>query len=120
MTGIWPFMQMRLIGWNCRMLPVWHFMQMAVSWPLNPMRRAGPISTECLIIAAAVPIIRLRNYLKNACPFNYLYWDFISRHEDKWQSNARMGMMVRSWHKMDPDIQQALRGKAADFLADLR
>ena len=57
---------------------------------------------------------------ENACPFNYLYWDFISRHEDEWQSNARMGMMVRSWHKMDPDIQKALRGKAAEFLADLR
>ncbi len=56
---------------------------------------------------------------ENACPFNYLYWDFIARHEDKWQANARMGMMVRSWHKMEAGTQQALRGKAADFLAKL-
>ena len=56
---------------------------------------------------------------ENACPFNYLYWDFIARHEDKWQANARMGMMVRSWHKMEAGTQQALRGKAADFLARL-
>jgi len=56
---------------------------------------------------------------ENACPFNYLYWDFIVRHEDKWQANARMGMMVRSWHKMEAGTQQALRGKAADFLAKL-
>ncbi|MBL6622419.1 MAG: cryptochrome/photolyase family protein [Alphaproteobacteria bacterium] len=56
---------------------------------------------------------------ENSCPFNYLYWDFIARHEDKWQANARMGMMVRSWHKMEAGTQQALRGKAADFLAKL-
>ena len=56
---------------------------------------------------------------ENACPFNYLYWDFIARHEDKWQGNARMGLIARSWQKMDADTQKALRGKAAEFLAGL-
>ena len=52
-----------------------------------------------------------------ACPFNALYWDFIARHERRWAGNNRMAMPLRTWQRMAPARRDALRAKAADFLA---
>ena len=39
-------------------------------------------------------------YGDEACPFNYLYWDFAIRHRDKLGGNPRMGMVYRNLDKM--------------------
>jgi deoxyribodipyrimidine photolyase-related protein len=52
-----------------------------------------------------------------ACPFNALYWDFIARHAERFAGNPRMAMPLRSWAKMAPAKQAALRAQAAAFLA---
>lgn len=36
----------------------------------------------------------------DACPFNYLYWDFIIRNE-KTRSNPRMGLIYKNLDRMD-------------------
>lgn len=36
-----------------------------------------------------------------ACPFNYLYWDFINKHKEKFENNPRMAMIYRTMSKMD-------------------
>jgi deoxyribodipyrimidine photolyase-related protein len=33
---------------------------------------------------------------EDACPFNYLYWDFLDRHQDKLRSNPRLGFAMRN------------------------
>ena len=52
-----------------------------------------------------------------ACPFNFLYWDFIARHERRLAGNNRMAMPLRNWARMPEDRRQALRCRAAAFLA---
>ena len=54
---------------------------------------------------------------EDACPFNALYWDFIGRHADRFRPNPRMTMPLRSWDRMTPERQAALRAQAASWLA---
>lgn len=56
---------------------------------------------------------------QDACPFNYLYWDFMARHEAKLRGNPRLAMVYRSWDKMAMDTKQAHRESASAFLKDL-
>jgi deoxyribodipyrimidine photolyase-related protein len=43
---------------------------------------------------------------ENACPFNSLYWHFYDRHRDKLENNPRIGMMYRTFDKMDPSKRE--------------
>lgn len=52
-----------------------------------------------------------------ACPFNFLYWDFIARHEARFSSNVRMAMPLRNLKRMDQAKREAIRTQAAAFLA---
>ena len=53
---------------------------------------------------------------KDACPFNYLYWDFLARNQDKLKGNPRLGPVYRTWTRMDPDKKKAYRASARSFL----
>jgi deoxyribodipyrimidine photolyase-related protein len=54
-----------------------------------------------------------------ACPFNYLYWDFIARHHDRLKGNPRMAQMVRTYDRFSEDRQAEIESDSARFLADL-
>ena len=43
----------------------------------------------------------------SACPFNYLYWSFIHRHEAKFKTNPRMKFVYHQLHKIK-DLPQIL------------
>ncbi len=51
-----------------------------------------------------------------ACPFNYLYWDFLVRHRDHLKDHPRIAMMYRMYERMSPEKQQAISNDAANFL----
>ena len=51
-----------------------------------------------------------------ACPFNYLYWDFMMRNEGKLKGNPRLGFTYKNLSAM-PDIQkETIRSDANKFL----
>jgi deoxyribodipyrimidine photolyase-related protein len=81
--------------------------------------------------AGANYINKMSNYCKNcsyqvakkngpnACPFNYLYWDFLARNRDKLQSNHRISMMYKTYDRMDEDKKDAINHDSQQFLNTL-
>jgi len=53
---------------------------------------------------------------EGACPFNYLYWDFIARHAQDFAGNPRMAMPLSTLRKMAPEKLAAMRDEARKFL----
>jgi deoxyribodipyrimidine photolyase-related protein len=54
-----------------------------------------------------------------ACPFNPLYWHFLTRHRDRFQGNPRMAQMYRTWDRMDEATRTASAATAEAVLARL-
>lgn len=54
-----------------------------------------------------------------ACPFNYLYWDFLIRHEDKFRNNHRIGMMYCTLERMGEEKIAAIKDDAERFFKAL-
>jgi len=55
----------------------------------------------------------------DACPFNYLYWDFLIRNEDKLRSNPRLGMIYRSLERMGKEKVTAVQDDSQRFFKAL-
>lgn len=76
-------------------------------------------------------INKMSNYCKNchykvvkkngddACPFNYLYWDFLVRNKKKLQSNPRMGLVYKSYDLISKDKKQAITIDSQNLLDSL-
>ena len=62
--------------------------------------------------------VRARTGAK-ACPFNFLYWDFIARNQSRLQSNQRMALIYKSFERLPEDDVSAIRNDAAAFLDGL-
>ncbi|CAI8357005.1 MAG: (6-4) photolyase [Opitutia bacterium UBA7350] len=54
-----------------------------------------------------------------ACPFNYLYWNFLQRNRLRLKGNQRLAMTYRTLDKMTPERQTEIETDAARFLGDL-
>jgi deoxyribodipyrimidine photolyase-related protein len=52
----------------------------------------------------------------NACPFNFLYWDFFARNKAALSGNMRVAMPLNTLSRMEPSKVEAMRGKAEAFL----
>ncbi len=53
-----------------------------------------------------------------ACPFNYLYWDFFIRNQDKLRGNPRLNHTYATLAKMDPVKQAAISDDVTRFWKD--
>lgn len=56
---------------------------------------------------------------EKACPFNYLYWDFLLRNRAAFQKNHRMGVIMKSLDRMGEDKIDAIRRDSRRFLDQL-
>jgi deoxyribodipyrimidine photolyase-related protein len=57
---------------------------------------------------------------ERACPFNYLYWNFLIENRDKLAGVSRLQPIYRSLDRMAPERVDAITGDASRFLARLR
>ena len=55
----------------------------------------------------------------DACPFNYLYWNFMLEHRAKLGANQRLSMVYRNLDRMDQARQNQVQSDARVFLAGL-
>ena len=52
---------------------------------------------------------------EKACPFNFLYWDFLNRHRDKLKNEGRMNFILRNLDKMSPEELTAIHQQAEEL-----
>ena len=52
---------------------------------------------------------------ENACPFNYLYWDFLNRHRDRFRTNPRMAMILRNLDRFSEEKMSTILSRAEAF-----
>lgn len=53
---------------------------------------------------------------EGACPFNYLYWNFILQHEKRLRENPRLGRNVLGLRHLDENERTAVQKQAQQFL----
>lgn len=56
---------------------------------------------------------------ENACPYNFLYWNFLLEHEETLRANPRFGPAVLGLKHLTPEERVAVRAQAARFLEEL-
>lgn len=56
---------------------------------------------------------------ETACPFNYLYWNFLIAKEERLRGNPRLAMPYRTLDKMAPTRRKTIVADAARFLDSL-
>lgn len=54
-----------------------------------------------------------------ACPFNSLYWDFMTRHRSLLEKNPRIGMVYRNWDRQDAETRTQTLQQAQQYLSAL-
>ena len=54
-----------------------------------------------------------------ACPYNYLYWNFMLEHEERLRSNPRMGRSLLGLRHIDQKEGQQIQAQANEFLDQL-
>ena len=52
-----------------------------------------------------------------ACPFNYLYWDFIARNRERLAANPRMALIYKALDRLPEAEVRAMQASAVGFLA---
>ncbi len=52
---------------------------------------------------------------EKACPFNFFYWDFLSRHQEKLKSLGRMNLVLSNLKRMEPEELDKIQALAVDW-----
>jgi len=50
-----------------------------------------------------------------ACPFNFLYWDFLNRHRDKLKHQGRMNFILKNLDKISPEDLETIHQQAENI-----
>lgn len=125
LAGIRP---QEALGWYLEMyIDAFDWVMMANVIGLVCHADGGLVATKPYAASAAY-IHRMSNYCEgcrfnpkektgpNACPFNYLYWNFYDTHGDRFLKNQRTSFPVQTWKKRPLEEKNRVRSDAARFL----
>lgn len=56
----------------------------------------------------------------DGCPLTAMYWDFLDRHAERFESNRRLRMPLRALAKIDPEELAAIKRRAGAARHELR
>jgi len=57
---------------------------------------------------------------ENACPFNYLYWNFVDEQREAFEQSGRNSFMVGMFEKKSEEDKNAIRESTGKFLNELK
>lgn len=57
---------------------------------------------------------------EDACPFNYLYWQFVADYKDVFSQNGRVGFMVNTYEKKSEEEKRQIADSANNFIKNLK
>jgi deoxyribodipyrimidine photolyase-related protein len=57
---------------------------------------------------------------ENACPFNFLYWNFIIKHRDRLKANPRTSRNVLGLRYLDENDEEMVQVEADRLIKSLR
>lgn len=60
-----------------------------------------------------------RSVGEDACPFTTLYWDFLDRHEQRFDGDRRMALAVKNLQRKSDEQRKAIRRRAQQVLKHL-
>jgi deoxyribodipyrimidine photolyase-related protein len=52
---------------------------------------------------------------EKACPFNFFYWDFLLRHQEKLKSQGRINLVLSNLKKMDISDRDNIQQQATQW-----
>lgn len=123
----------QLVGVHPKKFHQWHMAMYAdaIDWVSAPnaigmsQHGDGGIMATKPYCASGNYINRMSNYCKgcrykpsestgpNACPFTVLYWDFLDRHRQRFESNMRMRMQYKNLDRKSETELHKIRSQAA-------
>ncbi|MCS6793235.1 MAG: cryptochrome/photolyase family protein [Oscillatoriaceae bacterium SKYG93] len=53
---------------------------------------------------------------ENACPFNFLYWNFLERNRDKLKKQGRLSFILANLERMSSEELEIIRKKSTEYL----
>jgi deoxyribodipyrimidine photolyase-related protein len=54
-----------------------------------------------------------------ACPYNYLYWNFLLQHQERLSSNPRMALSLSNLRHLDQEEREKVQEQADTFISRL-
>lgn len=57
---------------------------------------------------------------KNACPFNYLYWNFVDEQREAFELSGRNSFVVNMYDKKSDEDKEAIKKSAQEFLESIK
>ena len=128
-----------LIGVNPQELNEWYLLVYADAWQWVEMPNVsgmvlfadGGYLASKPYIASGSYINKMSNYCQTcryntqektgetACPFNYLYWNFLLKHQDKLKHNQRLSIAYSQLNKMSDLQQKQIIADSDNFLKNL-